>query len=189
MNPNLPLSDRIRLERAIWTLDTLIQFVPGKARKAIRTELRANLRAAAIEVGAAKAVSDLGNLRRLALEYLSLEYGEGRPRPTWLKATFWACASAFLLEFLTFAGLDGYAAGVEAAAPHPLGTYTWHGMLLFGGNGFVTYTDHGQTAIGIEGSSWSILAWLAIPLVAALLGGRMWRAIPLLRRRLATGSK
>ena len=183
MNPNLTLIDRIRIERAIWTLDTLIQFVPGKARKAIRSELRANLRAASAEVGAARAVRDLGNLRRLAVEYLSVEYGDGKPRPTWLKATFWACTSAMVLEFLTFAGLDGYSAGIEAATAHPLGTYTWHSMLLFGGNGFVTYTDHGQTGIGIEGSLGTALAWMVIPFVAALLGGRMWRALPTLRRR------
>lgn len=42
--------------------------------------MRANLRAATNEVGAAQAVRRLGSLRRLASDYLEAEYGQGGSR-------------------------------------------------------------------------------------------------------------
>jgi len=86
MSHDLTLSDRLRIERAVWTLDGRLQDLPRTSRVAKRRELRANLRAAAADVGVAEALHRLGNLRRLAAEYLVAEYGQWVRRPSWLAA-------------------------------------------------------------------------------------------------------
>jgi hypothetical protein len=51
--------DRLRIERAVWTLDQRLYDLPRKARIARRRELRENLRTAAQDVGVAAAVRNL----------------------------------------------------------------------------------------------------------------------------------
>jgi hypothetical protein len=163
--------DRLRIERAVWTLDALVQDLPGQSRKAIRREMRANLRAAAVDVGAAQAVRSLGNLRRLAVGYLDAEYGEDRPRPHWRKATFWVLAVEITLLLLAFAGHSSFVAGVEAADPRPDGTYTWDGLTFLGVEGDVTYEAGTVSSFSITLS----LVMLLYLLAALVLGGRLWR--------------
>lgn len=163
--------DRLRIERAVWTLDVLVQGLPGRTRKAIRQEMRANLRAATNEVGAAQAVRRLGSLRRLATDYLEAEYGQGRPRPRWLSAMFWVLAVEIVLLGFTFVGHSAFVAGVEAANPHPSGTYSWNSLQLLGVEGDVTYDDRGFAGAGLSFSVWMLLYLLA----AMILGGRLWR--------------
>src|SRR5690606_2763511 len=112
MAQTLTRLDRLRIEWTVWTLDTLVQSLPGRTRKAIRREMRTNLRAAATEVGAAQAVARLGSLRRLAADYLEAEYGQDGPRPRWLRGVFWALAVEAVLLGFTHVGLTAFSAGV-----------------------------------------------------------------------------
>ena len=59
MTHDLTFTDRLRIERAVWTLDGRLQDLPRTSRVAKRRELRANLRAAATDVGTAEAVRRL----------------------------------------------------------------------------------------------------------------------------------
>jgi hypothetical protein len=163
--------DRLRIERTVWTLDTYLQSLPGRSRRTIRREIRTNLRVAAAEVGSARAIHRLGNLRRLAADYLEGEYGEGRARPSWLKALFWVLSAEMVLLALAFASHSAFIAGVEATDPHPDGTYTWHSMEWLGVTGDVRYAGGDPAGFSISLSA-SMLLYL---LLALVLGGRLWR--------------
>lgn len=75
MNRPMTLVDRLRIERVLWTVDILIYDIRTRGRRTIRRELRANLQAAAQEMGAGAAIWQLGPLRRLARGYLDAQYG------------------------------------------------------------------------------------------------------------------
>jgi hypothetical protein len=162
--------DRLRIERAVWTLDAYVQNLPGRSRRAIRREIRTNLRAATAEVGSAQAIRQLGNLRRLAADYVDAEYGDG-PRPHWGKAVFWAFAVEAVILGLLLAGHSAYIAGVEAANPRPEGTYTWDGLSALGVGGTVNYEDGEFAGAGIWLNQW----FLCYLFAAMVLGGRLWR--------------
>jgi hypothetical protein len=170
MDTTLSWLDRLRIERAIWTLDAHVQNLPGRSRKAIRREIRANLRAATAEVGSAQAIRQLGNLRRLAADYLDAEYGDGS-RPHWGKAVFWVLAVEAVLLGLLLAGLSAFIAGVEAANPAPSGTYNWDGLSALGIGGTVSYEDGAFAGISLGFTQW----FLCYLLAAVVLGGRLWR--------------
>ena len=86
MTHPIGIADRLRIERATWAIDYRLQDLPRRTRIAKRRELRTNLRAAAEDVGARQAVRQLGDLRRLAADYLDAEYGEVARRPSWTAA-------------------------------------------------------------------------------------------------------
>jgi hypothetical protein len=171
--------DRLRIERATWTLDALLQDLPGRSRRAIRRELRDNLRAATAAVGSATAVRELGNLRRVAAEYLDAEYGAGRPRPRWVKGMFWALLVELAFGVSWFVGDIAYLDGVLTADPHATGSFTWQGP----GSWAVTSTEtlvDGQ----LQAAEANISLWFFVLLVGVFaLGGRMWRILPPWRRR------
>jgi len=50
----LTWKDRMRIERAVWTLDSYLRNLPRKSRIAKRRELRVNLRAASADVASTK---------------------------------------------------------------------------------------------------------------------------------------
>ena len=89
MTTSPSLTDRLRIERTVWTLDALLGDLPQRSRVAKRREMRANLAEAAADVGTVEAIRRLGPLRPLAGEYLAAEYGEGRPHPRWVAAIYW----------------------------------------------------------------------------------------------------
>ena len=164
------LIDRLRIDRTVWTLDAYVQSLPGRNRKAIRQELRANLIAAAADGGTRAAIRRLGPVRRLAVHYLENEYGD-RARPRWLRGTLWAVAVGLAILFLAFVGHAGFLAGIEAADAHPEGAYPWRGLTLLGVSGRATYVDDRLSASGLSFSLWNVV----YPLAALILGGRLWR--------------
>lgn len=171
-------SDRLRLERVIWTLDTYLQSLPARARRAIRREMRANLRASAAEVGVSEAVRGLGSVRRLAIDYLEAEY-DGGPRPSLLRGFGWTMAAGLILVMVVFVGHSAFIDGVEAANQRPNGTYAWGGWDLLGVRGEVTYAD-GQ----FEGFDLWFMPWMLLyPLVVFLVSARSWRVVSLWWRR------
>jgi len=171
--PALTFVDHLRIERAVWTVDTYLSVLPMRRQREIRRELRANLRASAAQVGSKAAVRNLGSLRRLSYEYLSAEY-RGRPWPIPFKGAAWMIiTAAFLLTAWTVA-VDSFRAGLADAGAPP-GTYTVH-WPLFGFGGEITvdssggFTQHTFTL--------SLLVWLAWLLGAFVVGSRLWRVIP-----------
>lgn len=82
------LTERLRMERAVWLLDARLQDLPRRSRIGKRRELRQNLLAAAEAIGARRAVDRLGDQRALAAAIWppSTASGRGgrrgsRPRP------------------------------------------------------------------------------------------------------------
>lgn len=180
MSP-LPWTDRLRIERAVWTLDGRLQDLPRKTRVAKRRELRDNLRAAADDVGAAEAVRRLGDLRQLAAEYLAAEYGDWEPRPSWT-AGLAAFVSVYLvLTWLLDTGTSAFRAGVVATDSDATGTFNWVGIPhLLDGVTF-EFVDGKSTSVG---GAWTPFAYATL-FVVVVLAGRLWRILPGWRRRYA----
>jgi hypothetical protein len=175
----LTFIDRLRIERAVWTVDAYISILPMRRQREIRRELRANLRASAAQVGAKAAIRNLGSLRRLSYEYLSAEY-RGRPWPTPLKGLGWAVVVEVLLVLAWTLTLSAFHDGLAATNPEP-GRYTVERPLI----GFVsevTVDSAGDlTEVAFLVSIPVALAWV---LVAFVVGSRLWRVIPRWRDRL-----
>jgi hypothetical protein len=81
MPHNVSWFDRMRIERVVWMLDQRLYDLPRRSCIDKRREVRANLRAAASDIGTREALARLGNSRELATEYLTAEFGDG-PRPS-----------------------------------------------------------------------------------------------------------
>jgi hypothetical protein len=170
--PNtLTLVDRLRIERVVWTVDFLVSDLPRRSQRAVRRDLRANLRAAAAEAGTSEAVRRLGSLRRLAAGYLDAEYGEEGPRPRWLKGLAWGIAVEMFVLGIASVSLQAFIDGVLAADRHASGTYTWSGLGLWGPGGSATLVD-GRPRTFTLTFSVLILLYLA---AAYVLGSRLWR--------------
>ena len=179
--------DRLRAERAVWTLDLLLQDLPGRARRAARRDTRANLLAATAEVGPGEALRRLGPLRRLAAGYLDAEYGDSRwdgdhgntvrARPRLLKAIFWVFLAEFALLGLWWVGTEAFLAGVTAADPHATGTFHWSGP------GIGHDVDYANGTMDALRSSIDVRFMLAYLGTAFVLGGRLWRLLPPWTRR------
>lgn len=164
--------DRLRLDRPVWTVAALLQDLAGKSRKAIRDELRDNLRAWAVEADASEAIRWLGPPRVVAANYLAAEYGEGRPRPRWLGGMFWAIS----LAVLGIVGERAFVDRIVAASRNASGTYVWDGFRHWGPHGEVSLVD-GETETARL--TWPLIPWLLALCLAYGLGGRMWRTLGL----------
>jgi hypothetical protein len=166
--------DRLRLARAVWTVDARLVDLPSRRRKEVRHELQANLRAAAAEHGSREAVRQLGDLRRLASGYLDAEYGEGRPRPRYLNGLLWAVAVELAYVAATMLWLKAFQAGAETVVPHPDGTFA-------AGDG--QWLPHvGVIFVNGRANGWDfsvpLLTFFLYPFVAFALGARIWRWRP-----------
>jgi hypothetical protein len=170
--------DRLRIERVVWTLDQRLYDLPRASRIAKRREVRENLHSAAADIGADKALRNLGDSRRLAAEYRAAEYGD-EARPSWLAAAlFLLTGQLFFTSFLAQAAM-AFGHGVTAANPQATGTFTWSGIYYL--QDTVTFTFvHGKG--DYVGGAWTPLAW-AIWIVATILVGRLWRVVPIWRKR------
>jgi hypothetical protein len=173
------MTDRCRIEYAVWRLDNRLRDLPFRSAMARRQELRQNLRAAADEVGGREAVRQLGDLRVLAAEYLAAEYGDVAPRPSWNTAMAWIGAVDIFLVVLGQAGSAAFRAGVAATTPNATGTFHWHGVSYLINDTTFTYTEGTATSLG---GAWTLWAWILM-FGGAVLAGRLWRMLPWLRRR------
>lgn len=184
MTRTLTWIDRLRIERVVWSLDQRLYDLPSKSRVAKRREVRENLRAAAADIGTAAALRNIGNSRRLAAEYRAAEFGD-EARPSWIAAgVFFLTAQLFFTAFLSEAA-QAFGAGIQAANPGATGTFAWSGISYV--QAPVTYTFvHGQGSS--VGGAWTPLAW-ALWAVATVLVGRLWRVVPLWRRRRAAATQ
>ena len=174
MISNMTWQDRMRLERAVWSLDRLLQDLPRSSRVAKRRELRDNLRSAAEDVGAAIAVRQLGDRRQLAAGYLTAEFGEWQPRPSWSKAAGAAALSYVVLYWLLEVGSSAFRTGILTTQPRATGRFSWDGIPYVLDHVAFTFTDGQSTSVG---GAWRPGAYLAVLLVT-VLAGRLWRLVP-----------
>jgi hypothetical protein len=166
--------DRLRLERAVWSFDHLLQDLPRGSRVAKRRELRDNLRSATEDVGASTAVRQLGDLRQLAAGYLAAEYGDWQPRPSWTNALGAAVVSYLFLYWLLEAASSAFRAGVLTTHPAATGEFSWDGIPYVLDHVVFTFTNGASTSVG---GAWRPTAYLTV-LVVSVLAGRLWRLVP-----------
>ena len=176
MTTELSVLDRLRIERAVWSLDQRLYDLPRKTRVARRRELRANLTAAAADVGAATAIRDLGRGDSLAAEYLEAELGPG-PRHSWIAAAIFVATATLVLNSMFSDAAQAFGDGVLAGNPDASGTFRWPGISLLQSEVTYTFDDGSYTQVG---GAFSPLTWLLLA-AGAIAVGRLWRAIP--RRR------
>jgi hypothetical protein len=166
--------DRLRLERAVWTVDRRLQGLPRSSRVARRRELRDNLQSATEDVGAATAVRQLGDLRQLAAGHMAAEYGDWQPRPSWIRAGAAAVLFYVLLASLLEAGTSAYRAGILAGQPGATGDFSWNGISYLLDDVAFTFSDGASSSAG---GAWRPGAYLAL-IVVTVLAGRLWRLLP-----------
>jgi hypothetical protein len=179
MTHALTLIDRLRLERTVWTFDARIQDLPRKSRIARRRELRQNLQAAAEEVGARQAIRQLGDLRGLAVGYLTAEYGDASRRPSWTTVAVWIAVVDLGMLFVDHVAAAAFRSGVAAATPHATGTFHWPGVHYLISPATFTFTDGRATSLGGAWTPWVYVLMLG----GAVVAGRLWRLLPQLRDR------
>jgi HAAS domain-containing protein len=160
----------LRIETAVKRLDWRLEGrVPRGRRREIRRELRANLGAAADEVGTDEALRRLGDVRDLAAEYLEFESGKLQIRA----GVYAALGVVVLLELVGLAVLESFRAGFDAAG----GTSPWQYSLW-------PYSIEGTAG---PHESWSIsISWpglFGLPLLAFLVWARSWRLLSRRRSR------
>ena len=163
--------DRARLEVAVQRYDwwLALRGAPGRRRRELRRELRANLADAAAGQGSRAAVSALGSTRTMAAEALPVDL----TNPRWSAgAAAGAVAVAAVLLVELWAAL-GWLDGVVAAGPSRGAGPVAGSLTLFPGS---------SLEYARAGSGFSLAfepGWLC--LVAGLLGflavARPWRAL------------
>jgi hypothetical protein len=165
--------DRLRIERVVWSLDQRLYDLPSRTRVPLRREVRANLLAAATEVGVSEALHRIGNARALAREYLDAELGEG-PRHSWMAALLFLFTTPLVLNFFMSEAANAYEQALTATGAHADGTFSWGGVAWL--QSPITYTIHeGQAAH--TGGAWTPLVYVLLA-GGAIACGRLWRALP-----------
>ncbi|MEY2581336.1 MAG: hypothetical protein QOE09_1185 [Ilumatobacteraceae bacterium] len=170
--------DRLRIERLVWALDQRLYDLPRLSRIAKRREVRENLLAAAKDIGTTAALRRLGGSAQLASEYRSAEFGDG-PRHSWIAAMVVAGTAPFILNWILGEAAQAFAAGVRAAQPNATGIFTWPGIPYI--QSHVTYTLVNGTGRSV-GGAWTPLLW-AVWIGSIIVVGRLWRALPMWKRR------
>jgi hypothetical protein len=167
-------TDRLRIERAVWLLDYRLQDLPRRSRIAKRRELRENLQAATSDVGAQQALRQLGDLRDLAEDYLSAEYGDRARRPSWTATAVWLAATNLAALVLGYATSAAFAAGARATNPHLSETLHWHGVRYLISDATFTFVDGRSSSVGGAYTAWVYLLMFG----GAIVAGRLWRLLP-----------
>lgn len=156
-----------RTEAAVKSVDWRLEgWVSRRRRREIRNELRANLAAAAEQVGPAEAVRRLGSLRALANEYLETERRVVNLRAgTFAALLVFGTVGLFWLV-MTQSFRAGFQASVTARPSGSLGPVSYSGDPSLGAYNYTLTMP------------WYI--WLGATAIAFMLGARAWQ---LLRRR------
>ncbi|MFG1807319.1 hypothetical protein [Streptomyces sp. NPDC049040] len=178
MQHSLNWLDRLRVERLIWSLDQRLYDLPRRSRIATRREVRANLLAAAQDIGTGQALRRVGSSRQLAQDYLNAELGS-EPRHSWTAAACFGLTVPLILNFFLDESASAYQQAVTAADPQATGTHVWQGVTWLQ-NGITFTFDHGHATR--TGGSWTVLVYV-LWLAGAIACGRLWRLLPARRRQ------
>jgi hypothetical protein len=167
--------DRLRREAYLLRLQVWLDTYPGRPRRALVGQLRADLDAAAADTSMREAIDSLGAARGLATEYLALL---PRDRPRWRVGATWAMAwlIAWIVVVVSFlAALVQVAAGAGPAGVRA--QLLWLDLT-------VVHTDTELSVVGDAAVPWG----LAVAVALFLLGARAWLTVPRLRPRSSAGS-
>jgi hypothetical protein len=175
---DVTLVDRLRIEKTVWSLDQRLYDLPRKARIARRRELRGNLLAGAHDVGTAAALRGVGDSATLAASYLDAELGSG-PRHSWMAAGVFLMTATLVLTSVLYDAADAFGDGILAGNPDASGTFTWPGISLLQTDATYTVADGSHS---FTGGAFAPLTWLLL-VGGAILVGRLWRALPMWKRR------
>lgn len=160
------LLDRVRLGLYVQRYDFWLDAadVRRRRRRALRHELRANLDDAAQDVGAVRALANLGSPRTLARESVG-EGGAGPSRPRWAAGGQWAVATFAVLVLLWLLSVLAFVDGVRAAgaAGRVTGSvFPWGGSVV------------AEAGPGLQVSaSVPPVVWV-LTLLAFVVGSRAW---------------
>lgn len=170
MSSTLSPTDRWRRFWYLQSVALWLDPMPGRRRRAVVRELRSNLDSAAADVGLAAALGDLGSPRGLARKYLDTE-PTGRPR--WNQG---ALAAGLVFGAWLYATMF-YAVGMLDALDSTGTTVPARGSFL--GTGVEAVFSDAQISAAFSGVPWLPLV---VMLLAFLLVGRAWKALPGRRR-------
>lgn len=163
----LTLRDKLALDLYLARFSWSMQDYPGKEEKRIRRELRAEILAAAADVGMERALADLGHPYALADGYKATR---DRRLPRWATGAVAAGVAVGMLLYLTIA----YAFGaLDTLAALGGGTVT---LDVLGTPSTFEASDGGismTTGLGWEG----LAVYAGVALVAFLLWSRAWRVV------------
>lgn len=164
MSTTLTLTDRLRRWSYLQDVELWLDPMPGRRRREVIRDLRANLADAASDVGMRRAIDDLGRPRALARAYVD---GEPRRRPIWTVGVLAAGGVLLLAELV----LLGYLGGMTDAL-----------LSSGGGTGSGSFFGVRVTTVGTaDEMSWSFVGWswpiTIAALLAFLLGSRGWRLL------------
>ena len=180
MHNDVTLLDRLRIERAVWSVDQRLYDLPRRTRIERRRELRANLLDAASDTGATVALRDVGDSATLAADYLDAELGHG-PRHSWLAPMALLLTTTLGLSSLCFDAAQAFGDGILAGNPDATGTFTWPGISHL--QSAVTYTVSGGEHT-FAGGHFTPVTWVLLG-IGTIAVGRLWRALPSWRRHRA----
>ncbi len=180
MTSNLTRIERLRIEWTVWAFDYLLINMPHRLRVAKRREMRADLLAAAADVGIPEALRQLGSLRRLAADYLDAQYGERGPRPSFWRGATWMALLLPIMFAIEDLGKWSFLDGVRAI-PHATGVFHYAGLKFLGLDFTYTFADGRNVASGWSQSVTAVE--LAYMFAAFLIGARTWRLLASWRSR------
>ena len=160
--------DRIRVERAVLTYDFWLDLrgTPGRRRRDLRRELRANLRDAAARTGGRSAVAGLGSTRQMAAD----TQAEDPTRPRWTAGAHAALLALMLTLTGALIAATAWADGVLSADPsRPV-----RGSVTFLPGSSMEYAPLGDGFALSYSTGW---APVVIGLVVFVVVARPWRAV------------
>ncbi|WP_024287013.1 hypothetical protein [Cellulomonas sp. KRMCY2] len=159
--------DLLARERYLFRFSWTMQDYPRREYKRIRRELRAEVTAAAADVGMAAALADLGHPMVLGERYIA---ELGRRLPRWTTGIVAAALAVAVVIYLFTAYAVGTldtleALGGGAVTRYPFGSET-------------TFTFTGQEISVRSSTSWQWAAlYVGVAAVAFVTGSRLWRAL------------
>lgn len=175
--------DRVRIEWIVQRVGAWLDLrqMPGRRRREVLRELRANLAAAAAADELEDAIERLGEPRMLAAAYLESEPVGVR----WRTGLVAAALVALGLSWLSMVFVLGFAEGVQAVGPEPGTVYETGGRLVPGSGALASFESTGD---GFWMSA-AVVTWVHVAAVVAtfVLVARPWRAAA--RRRPVTADR
>ena len=177
MQPSVGWFDRLRIERFVWTLDSLLYDLPWRSRVEKRREVRQNLLTAASAVGTGPALRQLGGSAQLAREYLLAEFGD-RPRHSWMAAGLFAATVLLVATSVWSEAALAFGDGIKAADPGATRSFTWSGIPYLQSGVSYTLSDGEGSYVGGGFTAAFWVVWIA----GTVLVGRLWRLAPRWRR-------